>query len=298
MDKVKQGRKSAAILFFVIAGITLVFSPGVLNSILYRQPIAFRAIGMMLISVLPYVVIGVGLLLDKVKFSIAGVGFGMLSLWSLVSLVRSLRSVVSMLSYSGAAGWISIMTTILGGVFLLVGGIFAALVCFFAESGKEGLMRSARGLRRAAFVFFLLNMIFVALMDLLAIVSYVATGIFDYGVSYGVYSILTALINAAVAVLLFVAANKALKALTYQPKAEELLTSAGPLAPEAPVMPEETFSIDELYAPRAAKPAAPEPVAAAPAGVADQLKQYKDLLDSGILTQEEFDAKKKQLLGL
>ena len=29
-----------------------------------------------------------------------------------------------------------------------------------------------------------------------------------------------------------------------------------------------------------------------------QLKEYKELLDSGILTQEEFDAKKKQLLGL
>lgn len=32
--------------------------------------------------------------------------------------------------------------------------------------------------------------------------------------------------------------------------------------------------------------------------VADELKTYKDLLDSGVLTQEEFDAKKKQLLGL
>ena len=31
---------------------------------------------------------------------------------------------------------------------------------------------------------------------------------------------------------------------------------------------------------------------------ADELKKYKDLLDAGILTQEEFDAKKKQLLGL
>ena len=31
---------------------------------------------------------------------------------------------------------------------------------------------------------------------------------------------------------------------------------------------------------------------------ADQLKKYKDLLDSGVITQEEFDAKKKQLLGL
>lgn len=31
---------------------------------------------------------------------------------------------------------------------------------------------------------------------------------------------------------------------------------------------------------------------------AEELKKYKELLDSGILTQEEFDAKKKQLLGL
>ena len=32
--------------------------------------------------------------------------------------------------------------------------------------------------------------------------------------------------------------------------------------------------------------------------VADELKKYKDLLDSGVITQEEFDVKKKQLLGL
>ena len=32
--------------------------------------------------------------------------------------------------------------------------------------------------------------------------------------------------------------------------------------------------------------------------VADEIKKFKDLLDSGIITQEEFDAKKKQLLGL
>lgn len=36
----------------------------------------------------------------------------------------------------------------------------------------------------------------------------------------------------------------------------------------------------------------------APASASDELKKYKDLLDSGIITQEEFDAKKKQLLGL
>ena len=31
---------------------------------------------------------------------------------------------------------------------------------------------------------------------------------------------------------------------------------------------------------------------------ADELKKYKDLLDSGIISQEEFEAKKKQLLNL
>ena len=31
---------------------------------------------------------------------------------------------------------------------------------------------------------------------------------------------------------------------------------------------------------------------------ADELGKFKDLLDKGIITQEEFDAKKKQLLGL
>ena len=31
---------------------------------------------------------------------------------------------------------------------------------------------------------------------------------------------------------------------------------------------------------------------------AEELRQYKELLDSGVISQEEFDAKKKQLLGL
>ncbi len=35
-----------------------------------------------------------------------------------------------------------------------------------------------------------------------------------------------------------------------------------------------------------------------PQSSADELRKYKDLLDSGIISQEEFDAKKKQLLGL
>jgi len=35
-----------------------------------------------------------------------------------------------------------------------------------------------------------------------------------------------------------------------------------------------------------------------PQSNADELKKYKDLLDQGVISQEEFDAKKKQLLGL
>ena len=31
---------------------------------------------------------------------------------------------------------------------------------------------------------------------------------------------------------------------------------------------------------------------------ADELRKYKDLLDAGVITQEEFEAKKKQILGL
>lgn len=31
---------------------------------------------------------------------------------------------------------------------------------------------------------------------------------------------------------------------------------------------------------------------------ADELKKFKELLDAEIITQEEFDAKKKQLLGI
>jgi hypothetical protein len=34
-----------------------------------------------------------------------------------------------------------------------------------------------------------------------------------------------------------------------------------------------------------------------PISVADELKKLKELLDAGVLTQEEFDAQKKKLLG-
>ena len=35
-----------------------------------------------------------------------------------------------------------------------------------------------------------------------------------------------------------------------------------------------------------------------PQSAADELKKYKDLLDNGTISQAEFEAKKKQLLGL
>ena len=39
-------------------------------------------------------------------------------------------------------------------------------------------------------------------------------------------------------------------------------------------------------------------ISEAPKSNVNEIKQYKELLDSGVITQEEFDAKKKQLLGL
>ena len=38
--------------------------------------------------------------------------------------------------------------------------------------------------------------------------------------------------------------------------------------------------------------------ATSPLSAADEVKKFKDLLDTGVISQEEFDAKKKQLLGL
>ena len=38
--------------------------------------------------------------------------------------------------------------------------------------------------------------------------------------------------------------------------------------------------------------------AASTVSSADELRKFKGLLDDGIISQEEFDAKKKQLLGL
>lgn len=50
----------------------------------------------------------------------------------------------------------------------------------------------------------------------------------------------------------------------------------------------------EIPAPQAA----PQPTATAPASVADEILKFKQLLDMGAITQEEYDAKKKELLGL
>lgn len=59
--------------------------------------------------------------------------------------------------------------------------------------------------------------------------------------------------------------------------------------------------ITALVKERQRKPQSPQPEASAlkeHSSNADELKKYKELLDSGVITQEEFDAKKKQLLDL
>ena len=44
-------------------------------------------------------------------------------------------------------------------------------------------------------------------------------------------------------------------------------------------------------------PEAPQVPAAPVADPVAELKKYKELLDSGIISQEDFDAKKRQILG-
>lgn len=57
----------------------------------------------------------------------------------------------------------------------------------------------------------------------------------------------------------------------------------------APINEYSTFNPQAVYS---------TPAASSTVGGANKLKMYKDLLDSGIITQEEFDAKKKEILGL
>ena len=75
-----------------------------------------------------------------------------------------------------------------------------------------------------------------------------------------------------------------------------------PAAPVAPVsdandMPVNDMPVNDAPVRTTPVDVTPTPVEK-PVDVVEELKRYKDLLDSGILTQEEFDAKKKQLLGL
>lgn len=49
---------------------------------------------------------------------------------------------------------------------------------------------------------------------------------------------------------------------------------------------------------QAAQTAAQPEISAQPVDVPEELKKYKELLDNGVITQEDYDAKKKQLLGL
>lgn len=53
----------------------------------------------------------------------------------------------------------------------------------------------------------------------------------------------------------------------------------------------------QAQAQQQAPPQAPPAAAATPAGITDQLTQLKGLLDSGVLTQEEFDAAKAKALA-
>lgn len=98
---------------------------------------------------------------------------------------------------------------------------------------------------------------------------------------------------------------RAIMDLVTRYKREKYEARTGGTAPQQPPQPQEAPQ-PAPQQPQAVPQAAPQPVpqAAAPAGAGlppetiETLKQLKGLLDADILTQEEFDAKKKLLLGL
>jgi len=59
----------------------------------------------------------------------------------------------------------------------------------------------------------------------------------------------------------------------------------------------DTLATLSLFIPRAKESKIPEETTARPGSVASEIKEFKELLDMGAITQEEFDNKKKQLLG-
>jgi len=89
--------------------------------------------------------------------------------------------------------------------------------------------------------------------------------------------------------------------------AQRSAAAAQPQAAPPEAAPADESAAPEAAAPEAAAPEAAAPEAAAPEAAApeaaessdiEQLKQFAALKDQGILTEEEFAAKKAQILGL
>ena len=57
----------------------------------------------------------------------------------------------------------------------------------------------------------------------------------------------------------------------------------------------EKLSIKKLFSKNSKKVSAPM---SETVDVKEELKKYKEMLDEGLITQEDYDAKKKELLGL
>ena len=83
--------------------------------------------------------------------------------------------------------------------------------------------------------------------------------------------------------------------IEYNESVQHLETLANALARVAG-FPQESAAPGQTVATAAVAAAAA--AATAPTDAVAEIKKYKDLLDSGIITEEEFAAKKKQLMGI
>lgn len=109
-------------------------------------------------------------------------------------------------------------------------------------------------------------------------------------------------VNADVATLSLILAIFGVGFISYilmQMKINEICKAPVPVVVQQPVYARPVYAQPVAQQPVYARPVAQPAVTPAPAqDKAAELKKYKELLDSGAITQEEYDAMKKKILGL
>ena len=185
---------------------------------------------------------------------------------------------LNMFAALGVGGWLTLL--------LAMGGI-AMLVLQFIRI-KSGVIRLLTSLAPlSALVYFISSVVFLLSTipdgDPVGTATLGKYGYYEPGMGYGFFlqcALMLAVAGLSVMIIL---------GIFKDPKKHRRPVYAAPAAPQRPVQ----------------VPVQPTPVQPAPAAkasvpilsVAEELKIYQDMLISGVITQEEYEAKRKELVG-